>query len=269
MPTGAEREHGGDVDYETHGHGYASLRRADARIGALVREALGSARTVLNVGAGAGSYEPSDRLVVAVEPAAAMRAQRPAHLPPAIRAYAESLPFDDASFDASMATITVHQWSDVELGLRELRRVTRGPVVVLTFDPDALDRFWLAEYAPELIAAERRRFPLIDRIGRALGGSLEVRTVPIPRDCTDGFTEAYYARPERFLDAAVRRGQSAWTFLADGVEDAIVERLESALHSGAWDARFGAFRTAPELVGSLRMVVASPAPDSSSTQPMI
>jgi len=263
----AEHEHGGDVDYELHGVGYASLRRADPRIAALVHAALGPARTVLNVGAGAGSYEPSDRFVLAVEPAAAMRVQRPAHLPPAIRAFAESLPFDDASFDASMATITLHQWSDVELGLRELRRVTRGPVVVMTFDPDALDRFWLAEYAPELIAAERGRFPALALIARVLAGSVEVRPVPIPSDCSDGFTEAYYARPECFLDPAVRRGQSAWTFLADGVEAAIVERLRSDLQSGAWDARFGALRNAPELVGSLRIVVSSPSADSSHTQP--
>ncbi|HWP10075.1 MAG TPA: methyltransferase domain-containing protein [Polyangiaceae bacterium] len=263
----AEHEHGGDVDYELHGAGYASLRRADPRIAALVHAALGPARTVLNVGAGAGSYEPSDRFVLAVEPAAAMRVQRPAHLPPAIRAFAESLPFDDASFDASMATITLHQWSDVELGLRELRRVTRGPVVVMTFDPDALDRFWLAEYAPELIAAERGRFPALALIARVLAGSVEVRPVPIPSDCSDGFTEAYYARPECFLDPAVRRGQSAWTFLADGVEAAIVERLRSDLQSGAWDARFGALRNAPELVGSLRIVVSSPSADSSHTQP--
>jgi len=150
---------------------------------------------------------------------------------------------------------------------RALRRVTRGPVVVMTFDPDALDCFWLTEYAPELIAAERRRYPDLGLVGRTLGGHVDVRAVPIPNDCTDGFTEAYYARPERFLEAAVRRGQSAWTFLAGGIEAIIVERLRGDLESGAWDARYGALRTTPEFVGSLRIVVAEPAPDSSRTEP--
>jgi len=145
----------GDVDYDTHGHGYAVQRRTDPRIAALVHAALGSAQTVLNVGAGAGSYEPLDRRVTAIEPSATMRAQRPAHLSVALDAVAEALPFDDQSFDASMAMITVHQWSDHVKGLQELRRVTRGPIVVLTFDGDALDRFWLADYVPEMIAADR------------------------------------------------------------------------------------------------------------------
>src|SRR5262249_9128992 len=133
----------GDFDYEANGGGYALRRRPDPRIAALVHEALGDARTVLNVGAGAGSYEPTDRHVVAVEPSQAMRAQRPHHLAPAIDATAERLPFDDDSFDAAMAMITIHQWSDLDAGLRELRRVSRGPVVVLTFDGDALLDFWM------------------------------------------------------------------------------------------------------------------------------
>ena len=164
-------ERAGDFDYETHGTGYAVRRRTDPAIAAYVHAGLGSARTVLNVGAGAGSYEPEDRHVVAVEPSAAMRAQRGRHLAPAIDARAEELPFDDDAFDAAMATVTVHQWSDSMRGLREMRRVTRGPVVVLTFDGTALDRFWLAEYAPELMVAERRRYPLIESICDALGDS--------------------------------------------------------------------------------------------------
>ena len=140
----------GDFDYEAGGVGYARLRRTDPRIAAHVHAALGDASTVLNVGAGAGSYEPDDRYVVAVEPSPTMRAQRST---PAVDAVAESLPFDDDSFDAAMATVTIHQWPDLERGLAELRRVARGPVVILTFDADALARFWLFAYVPEVRAA--------------------------------------------------------------------------------------------------------------------
>src|SRR3954469_4122127 len=159
----------GDFDYERGGAGYASVRRTDPRIEAIVHEALGDADSVLNVGAGAGSYEPADRYVVALEPSEAMRSQRPPERVPAVVGVAEELPFDDDSFDAAMAMVTCHQWSDTPRGLAELRRVARGPVVVLTFDGDALDRFWLAEYAPELIAAERTRYPSMETIAVALG----------------------------------------------------------------------------------------------------
>ncbi|MGW6505278.1 class I SAM-dependent methyltransferase [Nonomuraea angiospora] len=248
----------GDFDYDRHGQGYARRRRTDPRIAARVHAALGEARTVINVGAGAGSYEPEDRHVVAVEPSAAMRAQRPRHLAPALDAIAERLPFDDGSFDAAMATVTVHQWNDTEQGLRELRRVARGPVVILTFDGDALDLLWLAEYAPELIAAERRRYPPIELIASLIGGRTEVMPVPIPIDCVDGFTEAYYARPERFLDPRVRASQSAWGFVDDDAEARAVDRLRRDLDSGAWDDRFGRLREQPEFVGSLRLVVGHP-----------
>jgi hypothetical protein len=210
---------------------------------------------VLNVGAGAGSYEPEDREVTAVEPSAAMRAQRPARLAPAIDATAEQLPFADHAFDAAMAMVTIHQWADADDGLRELRRVSRGPVAIMTFDGEALDEFWLAEYAPELIAAERRRYPAIDRIAAVLGGDVTVTPVTIPIDCVDGFTEAYYARPEAFLDTMVRRGQSAWGFAGAAAEERGVTRLREALASGAWDARHGALRTQREYTGSLRLVV--------------
>jgi SAM-dependent methyltransferase len=186
----------GDFDYEANGSGYAVHRRPDPRIAARVHAALGDARTVINVGAGAGSYEPADRHVVAVEPSAAMRAQRPHHLAPALDATAERLPFDDDVFDAAMATITIHQWSDLDGGLRELRRVSRGPVAILTFDGEALLDFWLNDYVPEVIATEQARFPAIDHVVEALGGEVDVLDVPIPIDCTDGFGEAYYARPE-------------------------------------------------------------------------
>ena len=245
----------GDFDYERGGKLYATVRRTDPRIGAYVHDALGSARTILNVGAGAGSYEPTDRYVVALEPSATMRAQRPDHAVPALQGVAGHLPFDDRSFDASMATLTVHQWPDLGEGLREMRRVTRGPVVVLTFDGDALDRFWLADYVPELIEAERRRYPPLEVIGRLLGGGATVSVVPVPRDCVDGFTEAYFARPEAFLDEATRRSQSAWGFVDDGVEERFVERLRADLESGAWDERYGHLRLQEAFEGALRLVV--------------
>jgi SAM-dependent methyltransferase len=243
----------GDFDYEAV-TGYAAIRRADPRIAARVHAALGEARTVVNVGAGAGSYEPTDRHVIAIEPSASMRAQRPRHLAPAIDATAEALPLDDGAVDAALASVTIHQWQDVARGLRELRRVARGPVVILTFDGDALHRLWLGEYAPELFAAEAARYPKIDALVELLGGA-HVEEVPIPLDCTDGFTEAFYGRPERFLDPAVRAAQSAWGFID---ERPAVERLARDLESGAWDERFGALRTQPEFLGAVRLVVAQP-----------
>jgi hypothetical protein len=251
----------GDFDYEAFGSAYATVRRTDPRIAEIVHRGLGSARTIVNVGAGAGSYEPGDRLVVAVEPSASMRSQRAPDAPPVLDATAENLPFPDGSFDAGMAMVTVHQWGTPEVGLRELRRVSRGPVVVLTFDGDALENFWLAGYVPELIAVERRRYPPIARITDALGGISTVAAVPVPIDCTDGFTEAFYARPERFLDPAVRRSQSAWGFVPSDAEQRAVERLRSDLESGEWDRLHGHLRQQPEFYGSLRVIVATPHPE--------
>ncbi len=247
----------GDFDYEAGGATYSAHRRADPSIAALVHDALGDARTVVNVGAGAGSYEPTDRYVVAVEPSARMRSQRPAHLPPAVDGVAESLPFDDDAFDAAMATITLHQWSDTRAGLRELRRVSRGPVVLLTFDGDALERFWLTEYVPELVAAERRRYPPLDWIVEQLGGRTTISAVSVPIDCTDGFTEAFYARPEQFLVDDVRRSQSAWGLVDDDVEAKAVGRLRRDLEDGTWHARHGHLLEQPIFDSSLRLVVAS------------
>ena len=257
-PTRVAGELAGDVDYEREGRGYAAQRRTEPRIAACLHAALGSARTVLNVGAGTGSYEPDGRYVLAVEPSAAMRAQRAAHLAPAIDAVAEALPFDDASIDAGMATFTVHQWADLAKGLAELRRVVRGPIVILTADPSALDGWWLVEYAPELVEVERRRYPPLDVIRSALASDVDVQPVPVPIDCVDGFAEAYYARPEELLEPEVRRSQSAWGFLEGDAERRSVEALERDLVSGEWDRRHGAWRTRPELEGSLRLVVARP-----------
>jgi hypothetical protein len=248
----------GDFGYDTHGTGYTRRRRTDPRIAALVHTALGDAKTLLNVGAGSGSYEPTDRYVAALEPSAAMRAQRPATAVPAVDGIAEHLPFDDNSFDAVMAMITVHQWTDTGKGLAELRRVSRGPVVVLTFDGDALDRFWLAGYAPELIAAERRRYPAIDTIAAAIGSTATVTEVAIPVDCVDGFTEAFYARPEMFLDPQVRSSQSAWGFVDPESIERTVARLRSDLQSGQWEQKYGHWVTQPTFTGSLRLIVGQP-----------
>jgi hypothetical protein len=207
----------GDTNYGQIGNGYARYRRPDPRIAALIERELSGAQTVLNVGAGAGSYEPTSRRVTAVEPSASMREQRPAHLPPAIDAIAESLPFERDSFDASMATFTVHQWPDLGAGLAEMRRVTRGTIMIMTCDPDELSRFWLDAYAPEVIAVETRRCPRIETIVSALGGNTRVIPVPIPLDCTDGFGEAYYGRPNCLLDPRARLACSAWSFVDPSV----------------------------------------------------
>jgi SAM-dependent methyltransferase len=248
----------GDFDYEHSGSDYTRHRRADPVIATLVRRALSDSLTVVNVGAGAGSYEPDDREVTAVEPSAAMRSLRPPGRA-AIDAVAEHLPFGDDSFDAAMASVTVHQWLDQDAGLRELRRVARDRVVILTFDPDALDRFWLARYAPELITAERARYPTIAHISDVLGEAVSVSDVSIPHDCTDGFTEAFYARPEAFLVDDVRRSQSAWGFVDAEVEAKSIARLSEDLATGEWDRRYGELRTQPLYVGSLRLIVSEKA----------
>ena len=248
----------GDFDYEKGGSGYALRRRTDPRIAALIREALGPVRSVINVGAGAGSYEPGDLEVTAIEPSSSMRSQRPENLSVALDAVAENLPFAENSFDAAMATITIHQWSDSDQGLHELRRVSRGPVVVLTFDGDALDDFWLARYAPEMIEAERRRYPKIDHVRLVLGGTSSVSTVPIPHDCVDGFTEAFYGRPEAFLDPEVRRSQSAWSFVGPDAEARFTRALAADLDSGRWDRRHGHLRSQPLYDGAVRLIIGHP-----------
>jgi len=248
----------GDANYGLIGSKYAQYRRPDPRIAAIIGKALGDAISALNVGAGAGSYEPIDRIVTAVEPSASMRAQRQAHLPPALDAVAEHLPFESGGFDASMATFTVHQWRDLEAGLQEMRRVSRGPVVILTCDPNELDRFWLELYAPVAIAVEARRYPPIERIVRALGGGTEVLPVPIPLDCSDGFGEAYYGRPEALLDPGAQLACSAWSFVDAAAVSRFEAHLRRDLESGAWDARHGHLRTQPSFEGSLKLIIARP-----------
>jgi len=248
----------GDANYGVIGAGYALIRQPDPRIAAAFHDALGDAQTVLNVGAGAGSYEPTDRTVTAVEPSASMRAQRPAHLSVAVDATADALPFADDSFDASMASVTVHQWPDLAAGLGEMRRVTRGPVVILTFDPVPPLNWWLIDYVPELFEVEGRRMPPLDTIAAALGGTTEIRTVLVPVDSTDGFGQAFFGRPERLLEPEVRRAMSAWSFVDDAVVDRFVTALSDDLASGAWDAQYGSFRTRETFDVGMRLVIGRP-----------
>ncbi len=223
--------------YDTIGATYAVTRRTEPRIAARVWAALGDARTVLNVGAGTGSYEPSDRDVTAVEPSAVMRAQRPAGAAPCVAATAESLPFEDQSFDAAMAFSTVHHWQDPIAGLREMRRVARR-VVVFTFagsDTGWRRRFWLTrDYLPEVADLLVGR-PSLTEQARAIGARVE--PVLIPWDCADGFFEAYWRRPGAYLDEKVRRGVSVWAKVGPDVEQRAVRSLGDDLASGRWADR--------------------------------
>ncbi|MCX4749100.1 MerR family transcriptional regulator [Kitasatospora sp. NBC_01287] len=223
--------------YEEIGSAYPATRRTDPRIAAQVWDALGDARTVLNVGAGTGSYEPTDREVTAVEPSAVMRAQRPAGAAPCVAATAERLPFADQSFDAAMAFSTIHHWHDPIAGLREMRRVARR-VVVFTHDSSDtgwLNRFWLSrDYLPEVGGLVVGR-PSIDELAGAIGARLE--PVLIPWDCADGFFEAYWRRPEAYLEEQVRRAVSVWTRVGPQAEQRAVSALRDDLASGRWAER--------------------------------
>jgi SAM-dependent methyltransferase len=223
--------------YDTIGATYTVTRRTEPRIAARVWAALGDARTVLNVGAGTGSYEPPDREVTAVEPSALMRAQRPAGAAPCVAATAESLPFEDQSFDAAMALSTIHHWPDPIAGLREMQRVARRVVVFThdTTDAGWLQKFWLTrDYLPEVAGLRTGRPPLTD-LARAIGARIE--PVLIPWDCVDGFFEAYWRRPEAYLDEHIRRGVSVWTIVGPEAEQRAVRRLSADLASGQWAER--------------------------------
>jgi SAM-dependent methyltransferase len=223
--------------YDTIGAAYTVTRRTEPRIAAQVWAALGDARTVLNVGAGTGSYEPCDRDVTAAEPSALMRAQRPADAAPCVAAAAESLPFADQSFDAAMAFATVHHWQDPIAGLREMRRVARR-VVVFTHDTIEAGwprRFWLTrDYLPEVAGLLVGR-PSLPELASVIGARTE--PVLIPWDCADGFFEAYWRRPEAYLDDQVRRGVSVWTRVGPAAEQRAVRALRGDLDSGQWAER--------------------------------
>jgi len=200
--------------YDTIGRGYRRFRRPDLRIAAAIERALGGCQSATNVGAGAGSYEPQGRKVVAVEPSLTMIRQRAGDAAPAVRARAEALPFRDASFDAALAILTLHHWPDRARGLAELGRAARRRVVLLTHDPAAVG-FWLEDYFPELFRIDRRIMPSLEEVRRALG-RIAVFDVPVPRDCSDGFLGAYWAWPDAYLDAERRRAISSFAKLESG-----------------------------------------------------
>jgi SAM-dependent methyltransferase len=220
--------------YDTIGATYSVTRRTEPRIAAQVWAALGDARTVLNVGAGTGSYEPPGRDVTAVEPSAVMRAQRPAGAAPCVAAIAESLPFEDKSFDAAMAFATIDHWQDPIAGLREMRRVARR-VVAFTYDASDPDVFWLnRDYLPEFAGLWAGR-PSLTELAGAIGARAE--PVLVPWDCADGFYHAYWRRPEAYLDEHVRRGISIWARVGPDAEQRAVRSLRDDLASGRWAER--------------------------------
>jgi SAM-dependent methyltransferase len=240
--------------YDAIGKRYTSARREDPRIAARIRAALGDARTVVNVGAGSGAYEPADLEVTAVEPSEVMIAQRPEGAAPVVRAFAEELPFEDASFDAAMAVLSDHHWSDHERGLAELRRVARR-VVLFTWEPASARQTWVVrDYFPcfeQLIPPGYRLAMTLERLG---GGREEV--VPIPHDCLDGFFHAYWRRPEAYLDPAVRAGISAFALMDQGCVEAGLARLARDLDSGEWARRNADLLDLEELDAGYRLVVA-------------
>jgi SAM-dependent methyltransferase len=218
--------------YDDIGAGYAHRRKADPRIAAAIVSALGDARSVINVGAGAGSYEPADRAVLAVEPSEVMIAQRALHAAPCVRATAEALPVGTASFDAAMSVLSLHHWRDWRAGLREMRRVARQRVILLTFDPDM--SFWLTrDYFPEIAALDREAMPPLAMLGEELGPYLAT-PVLVPHDCRDGFLGAYWRRPEAYLHEAARQSISAFAKIDT---EAGLEKLARDLETGAWRER--------------------------------
>ncbi|MGG7306500.1 class I SAM-dependent methyltransferase [Curtobacterium sp. AB451] len=244
---------------------HRKYRRPEPSFVRAVATALGDARTVLEVGDGAVSSVPADRAVTAATSTNAIDTDAASDTDVTTDADATdgsgtwALPFPDDRFDAAVVTFPVEGWVDPERGLAEVRRVTRGPIVVLTSDPDRVPDFWLAEYAPEVTAAEAGRYPPVGRITEALAGDTVTTTpLPIPFTCVDGFSEAYYARPERLLDAAARRADPAWGLVDELTARRSVAALRNALDSGDWDRAHGALRTQPSRVGALVLVTAVP-----------
>jgi len=240
--------------YDTLGTTYIATRREDPELARQIHAALGAGRTLLNVGAGTGAYEPRGRTVMAVDPSPVMVAQRPADAAPAVLATAERLPFIDGSFDAAMALHTVHHWDDPAAGLAEMRRVARR-VVVVAGDAQVIDSLWLtADYFPGMAFGARRDVHP-RAIAQRLGGQTDIRPLRVPAGCIDGFPEAFLARPEAYLDPEVRRNISTFRLLADDQVAAGIARLRRDLESGAWDARYGDLRRLPYLDTGLRIVI--------------
>jgi SAM-dependent methyltransferase len=241
--------------YDMLGRGYTRRRQPDPRLSQQLYAALGSVRSVLNVGAGAGSYEPNNRRTVAVEPSSVMLAQRPTGAAPAVSARAEALPFGDQAFDAVMGVLTVHHWTDRLAGLAECTRVARERVVLFTWDPSA-DGFWLVQdYLPEFLVLDRVQFPSMDLLRSTFEAAAKVTVlpVPIPHDCTDGFLGAYWRRPEAYLDPTVQNGISSFGRV-DAAEK--LQILRTDLASGAWQARHGAVLKFQEYDVGYRIVIA-------------
>jgi SAM-dependent methyltransferase len=242
--------------YDTIGRNYAGYRRPDPHLEAQIHAALGDARSVLNVGAGTGSYEPADRTVVALEPSPVMIAQRVRDAAPVVLGRAETLPFPDGAFDAVLALLTVHHWDDVDAGLREMRRVAPRQVV-LTWDPVAMraESFWLTrDYLPDA-SGEDWGFAALPEIVAGLRDT-RVESVPVPHDCRDGFFRAYWRRPAAYLDPDVRASISALALVDDAVLAPGLERLRADLESGAWHARHADVLDADSLDLGYRLVVA-------------
>lgn len=239
--------------YDTIGLGYADLRQPDPSIERAIRNGLGNAATIINVGAGTGSYEPSNRSVVAVEPSMTMISQRPPDAAPVVQATAMAVPFRTDAFDASLAILTVHHWPNRNKGLKELRRVSRGRVVVLTRDP-TFPGFWLTDYIPEILDIDRPIFPMLHEFELVLG-SVEVIDIPIPHDCTDGFMCAYWRRPEAYLNQHVRSAISTFSKLGDVTSG--LEKLNSDLKSGKWRRRYGDTLNKAELDLGYRLIIAT------------
>jgi SAM-dependent methyltransferase len=221
--------------YDKIGCNYRSTRSADPRISCAVRSQFGAARTVLNIGAGAGSYEPDDIHVVAVEPSLVMIAQRPSGSAPVIQAVAEQLPFADNSFDLSLGVLTLHHWSNWELGLEEAVRVAGGNVLLLTW-LGFRQHFWLTDYFPQIAELDSTIFPALAEYERILG-DLTVTPVPIPHDCIDGFLYAYWRRPEAYLDPRLRNSISSFSVISN--QESALTQLESDLDSGRWKEKYG------------------------------
>lgn len=246
--------------YDRIGVGYASLRREDPRICMRIAEALGDARSVVNVGAGAGSYEPEGLHVVAIEPSDVMAAQRPHTLAPAVRATAAQLPLRDGSVDAAMAVLTIHHWDEGrERGVREMRRVARGPVVIVTIDAEVSGRMWLmADYLTEVGELDLRIFPRIEQLTQWLGGRTQVEAIPVSRETPDGSLLSFWAHPERALDRAARDATSGFARMSPVVVDRVVSHVDRDLRNGTWDARYGHLRTLDAFDAGLRIVVNTP-----------
>ncbi len=242
--------------YDRMGVDYSQVRRADPRFETAIWDALGNARSVLNVGAGAGSYEPRDREVIAVEPSPVMIAQRRSDAAPAVQGVAEDIPLGDECVDATMGVFTMQHWDDVDRGLAEVLRVTRQRVVFLTLDLDVTAEMWLCrDYLPEIVEHDRETFPPIVHLESKLP-NVRVETIPVPADCSDGFCVALWSRPEAHLDANVRRSSSIWHLLPAMVVEPALDRLRRDLESGEWDRRFGRLREQDSLDVGLRLVTA-------------